>query len=215
MSSENYYKKYWENDYVLSGHVSTPPHWSKKELKLYYEAIKEYVGTRVLDIGCGDGTFLKFLIETTSSVSYVGGLDISSFAIEKAKTIVSDANLIVGSAEDKLPFEDKTFDTIFMNDVIEHLLDVSATLTHINSLLIPKGKLIIITPDYNWLKKIIISAFFWEKFFYPTNPHIRFFTKKSMDSLLLKHGFKPVFNRWGLTWFGIMPQNSYFVYEKQ
>ena len=141
-------------------------------------------------------------------------LEISRKATEKGENRNPDVAYFVGSADDEYPFCSQEFDTLFMIDVIEHLVDIDQAILECNRILKENGNLIIITPEFNWLKKIIITSFFWESFFYQTNPHIRFFTKKSMDLIMEKHGFKRVYYQWGLSWFRIMPQNAYFVYEK-
>lgn len=214
MSTNNYYEKYWRENCDGSGHVKHVPHWSQNELKMFYDSICGYVGREVLDIGAGEGIFLEYLKKHNKHLEKVCALEISKKAVEKGAERNGDVAYFHGSADDIYPFKDDEFDTLFMTDVIEHLVDIDQAIAESKRVLKTDGNIIIITPVFNWLKKIIIASFFWDKFFYPNNPHIRFFTKKSLDSIMKKNNFKRVFYKWGLSWFGVMPQNAYFVYKK-
>ena len=88
MSSKNYYDKYWKSEHTDYGHVNKPPSWPQKELESYYNAVKNYIGNNVLDIGSGDGTFLKFLTEKRSTLKKVCGLDISSSVVEESRGVL-------------------------------------------------------------------------------------------------------------------------------
>lgn len=216
MSTKAYYEKYWQSEKDCGeGHVEQAPQWPERELKMFYESIKEFIGKKVLDIGAGEGIFLEYLQKNHGKHLFLSALELSEVAAERGRKRNPDVNYNVGSADDKYAFADEKFDTILMTDVIEHLVDVDEALSECNRVLEHGGRVILITPIFNFLKKILIAAFFWERFFYPNNPHIRFFTKKSLDVIFRKHGFKRVYSRWGLTWFKIMPQNGYFVYEKK
>jgi len=214
MSTKLYCEKYWTDENDKNGHSQNTPSWSLIELEKFYSSIHKYIGREVLDIGAGEGIFLEYLKKKKDDLKKICALEISEKATEKGKNRNPDVAYFVGSADDEYPFCSQEFDTLFMIDVIEHLVDIDQAILECNRILKENGNLIIITPDFNWLKKIIISSFFWESFFYPTNLHIRFFTKKSMDLVMEKHGFKRVYYQWGLSWFRIMPQNAYFVYEK-
>ncbi len=214
MSNKSYYEKYWKYENDKDGHANSTPQWPIQELEMFYNAIRKFVGKDILDIGAGEGLFLNYLQEVEPNLNKIFALEISEQATIKGKRMNSKVNYIQGSADTIYPFADQKFDTLFMTDVIEHLIDVDQAISECNRILKNGGRLIIVTPVFNWLKKIIIASFFWETFFYPNNPHIRFFTKKSLDRLMQKYKFKRVYYRWGLSWFGIMPQNAYFVYEK-
>ena len=212
MSSNSYYERYWDPLKKQEGHASNVPTWPIKELDMFYNSIFKFIGKQILDIGSGEGIFLNYLLKKKDFKKLVG-LEISQKAIKLAKKGDKSIKYIHGSADNEFSIDSNSFDTVFMTDVIEHLVDIDTSLKEIKRVLKPKGYLIIITPDFNLFKKIIIALFFWERFFYPTNPHIRFFTKNSMDSIMKKRLFKRVYYRWGITWLNIMPQNSYFVYQ--
>ena len=65
-------------------------------------------GTRVLDVGCGTGVFLRAAVDHGAQVS---GLDASAAMIEHALARVPEADLRVGDLQ-FLPYEDGTFDVV-------------------------------------------------------------------------------------------------------
>ena len=71
-----------------------------------------------LDIGCGDGFLLKKLLEKDKNIKVLG-LDISPVAIEKAKKNGIECSLV--DITEKLPFEDNSFESVFLLDVLEHV----------------------------------------------------------------------------------------------
>ena len=73
----------------------------------------------VLDIGCGDGFLLKKLLEKNKNIKAIG-LDISPVALEKAKE--NGINCMSLDITEKLPFDDNSFDSILLLDVLEHML---------------------------------------------------------------------------------------------
>jgi SAM-dependent methyltransferase len=93
-----------------------------------YEAALEHTGLapgqRVLDIGCGAGSFLRLVAER-GGVPH--GLDASEALIAFTRTRLPDADLRVGEMED-LPWDDDTFDLVtgfnaffFANDMVAAL----------------------------------------------------------------------------------------------
>ena len=66
--------------------------------------------SRVLDVGCGRGYWTRLFLEC--GVGQVTGIDLSPVAVELAKHLVSEGRFLAADAS-HLPFEDKTFDTVF------------------------------------------------------------------------------------------------------
>lgn len=86
------------------------------------------VGSRILDVGCSNGTAVKTLLDLGYDAY---GIDISETAIELAK-INGCVNCTVGSAT-SIPFEDNYFDAIITSDVLEHICktDIESTLVEL------------------------------------------------------------------------------------
>ena len=74
--------------------------------------------SRILDLGCGDGTLLKFLIDTKQVQGY--GLEIDAeqinTCIDKGLNVI-EQNLDRGLGN----FADKSFDTVLMTQALQTL----------------------------------------------------------------------------------------------
>lgn len=104
--------------------------------------IRRYVdlkGTRVLDIGCGIGTYVEKLSEV-SGEAY--GVDIDPTRVQGGKT----KSLSVAVSE-HLPFADGSFDVVLLNEVIEHVQDDAATLQEACRVLRAGGHVVIYAPN--------------------------------------------------------------------
>ena len=110
-----------------------------------------FKGKTVLDMGCGASG--KSLYYVSLGAVRVIGVDILphyeqesvDFAAKLGYT--SRFNFICASADD-LPFPDSTFDTIIMNDFMEHVSEPEAALTEAMRLLTPNGSIYINFPPY-------------------------------------------------------------------
>lgn len=104
-------------------------------------------GDRVLDIGCGRGEVARKCAQIGAQV---WGLDYAPAALKISSTQPIDATLklvFIQANADALPFPDNCFDTIFMLDIVEHLLPVKldSVLQQVYHSLKPNGRLIIHT----------------------------------------------------------------------
>src|ERR1700694_134295 len=85
--------------------------------------IRRYVdleGARILDIGCGIGTYVKKLLGLTHDAY---GIDIDQARVRQGGT----GTLAVAVSED-LPFATGSLDAVLLNEVIEHVRDDGDTL---------------------------------------------------------------------------------------
>lgn len=94
------------------------------------------VGT-VLDIGCADGNIRKSL----TRISEYHGLDYPS----TAKGLYGTRPEIFGDAR-RLPFQDRSFDTVMLLDVLEHVPDPDLALNEASRVLRLGGRLLLTIP---------------------------------------------------------------------
>ncbi len=157
----------------------------------YYSRLRsnmaEYIpvgAQTILDIGCAEGYFGKYLKETRSVE--VWGVEID----EKAALIARDHidNVLLGDVTLLLnDIPDQYFDCIVFNDVLEHLVNPYKVLTEIKNKLTPHGMLVCSIPNVRYLpvlKELMIKKQ-WE---YADNgvldkSHLRFFTLKSIQKM--------------------------------
>lgn len=214
MNEENYYEKYWQerlNDNEISNTLSI---WSKENLNWHYTFFRNFIGKDILDIGAGYGAFLNYLLTRNKNVKRAVAGDLSSEVIEQGRKRYPNLVFEKESME-KLVHPDNNFDTVFATEIVEHLLDVDQCFAEVHRVLKKGGYFCITTTDFNWLKKIIVAAFYWDKYFYPNTPHIRFFTKKTLVDICKKHGFQLARYKWNKSYFGLMPKGQMIVFKKR
>jgi len=109
---------------------------------------------RLLDIGCGPGTF----IGNYSGDGAALGVDLSEVQIEYANQHYSTgAHRFSAQSIASIVGSEERFDAITMIELIEHLAldDTTRLLAQARTLLAPEGKLIVTTPNYRSLWPII------------------------------------------------------------
>ncbi len=104
--------------------------------------IRRYVPlerARILDIGCGIGTYVRRLREFSE---HAYGIDIDPARVRQGRT----PGLAVAVSE-RLPFGDGAFDVVLLNEVIEHVRDDAATLREACRVAQPGGHVVIYAPN--------------------------------------------------------------------
>jgi 2-polyprenyl-3-methyl-5-hydroxy-6-metoxy-1,4-benzoquinol methylase len=158
----------------------------------------------VLDVGCGAGFFGESLIEKYACTVY--GVELNTQAAQCAEKRLP--HIINASIDDALPLlQDNFFDTIFLNDVLEHLYDPAKTLCQIKRKLHSDGLVYASIPSiihYQELLNLLLRKdFVYEEAGIMDFTHIRWFTKKGMKRLfhdagltvVAQHGINPTPSR--------------------
>ena len=100
----------------------------------------------VLEIGCGSGGYALYLAEKAGC--RIVGLDINAPGVRNAnqlalaKGLASQVRFEQCDASKGLPFDDKTFDAVFSNDVLCHLPGRPVVLGEIFRVLKPGGRML-------------------------------------------------------------------------
>ena len=106
--------------------------------------IRRYVsleGRRILDVGCGIGTYVHKLREFSDRVY---GIDVEESHVRRGAEKV--AGLAVAACE-RLPFSDDAFDVVLLNEVIEHVRDERAALHEACRVTAAAGHIVIYAPN--------------------------------------------------------------------
>jgi SAM-dependent methyltransferase len=110
-------------------------------------------GEHVIEVGCGNGTFLPRLAEAVGSAGRVVGLDHSDELVSEARGKVQGLGLVppvevtVGDAY-RLPFEPGSFHAAHCERVLMHLEDPTAALREMARVVRTGGCVVAAEPDW-------------------------------------------------------------------
>ena len=149
--------------------------------------IRNILGNRtdasILDIGCGDGLFFDDL----ARFGWVEGVEPDERTITQHSRWI---NRIHHCFFDDTFQSTRRFDLILMLDVLEHLPNQIAALSHIERLLSPGGVLLLTVPAFNIL---------WTKHDDVNHHHIRY-TRKLLCQQLMLSGLESVNSHYLFHW---------------
>jgi methionine biosynthesis protein MetW len=179
-------------------------------LKKVLKIMAKHDGGVLLDIGCGNGGITAVLREAMRSKEAYG-VEVSPEGVSLAnqKGIKAYETDVSNS---KLPFKDGFFDVVFCGEVIEHLFDPDFLLKELQRVLKSEGILILTTPNLAaWYNRISLLFGFQPSIAasleYPevgkpfknafkkksaggSEAHIRHFTRRALEQLLIIHNFE-------------------------
>ena len=119
--------------------------------ELLHQGINYAPGRRVLEAGCGTGAQTVFLASSSPEAEIVS-VDVSPTSLELAKARVTAAghgNVAFQLADlFNLPFEDATFDDVFVCFLLEHLANPGQALAAVRRVLKPGGTITVIEGDH-------------------------------------------------------------------
>jgi 2-polyprenyl-3-methyl-5-hydroxy-6-metoxy-1,4-benzoquinol methylase len=148
-------------------------------------------GARVLDLGCGDGSFAAELLRHGARVI---AADVAEEPLRRAREHepAPEVRLIDGEGEWDLP--DASFDVVWAGEVIEHVADTAAWLSEVRRVLAPGGTLLLSTPAHGLSTRLRLALWprAFERHFDPRGEHLRFYTRASLRALIEDFGFERV-----------------------
>lgn len=201
--------KYYESSYYQNEESTYQKNYSKKELeyiiqkldKEYYvienelnkEKIKE--NKSFLDIGCGEGWAMDYFLKKGWSSL---GLDYSDFGCKQFNSDLAK-DMMVGDIYINLQEiinQKKTFTVIWLDNVLEHVLDPGRLLEDCLKLVEPKGILMIEVPnDFSRIQEYVLSNGYVDEPFWVVKPdHISYFNIDGIKSLCQSVGWNCFFS---------------------
>lgn len=139
----------------------------------------------VIDIGCGFGLFLEFIVKNYNVNAF--GYDPAPEAIDYLNS--KGINGQVGGLENiKLT---NTFDVVLLINVLEHLINPEKTINEIRNKLLEKGGVLVIDVpnEYNLLQKTANIKLKLDEWWVAPPGHLNYFNYDSLKKLLELNGF--------------------------
>lgn len=158
----------------------------------------------LLDVGCYNGSFSRYL-RTHAHMHRIGyvGVNINSQAIDDAKGKKLDAVL---ASCDFLPFKNEAFDACSLLHVVERVYFPDNAIKEAYRILKSNGKLILVTRNFaDFINRVYMLIGINVIPGFEQSEIIRFFTWKSLNNFLKRHGFE--FER-RETWFIPFPMRK-------
>jgi 2-polyprenyl-3-methyl-5-hydroxy-6-metoxy-1,4-benzoquinol methylase len=161
---------------------------------------------KLLDIGCGNGSFLNDITLLTHCEVY--GVDNSALAAKNAKETYG-LDIFVGTIEES-PFQEKYFDVITAWSFLEHVNNPLEVLRKISNLLKSNGSCIISTPNFDSMN----SRIFKDKWYHLDCPrHLYLYNPKTITGLLEKAGLSVEKIKYNGGSKGVLASLQYYFYD--
>lgn len=154
----------------------------------FLDAVRRYSRKRgrLLDVSCGEGTFLSF----ARAVGFdVVGIDFSMVALQKSQRDVGSLPIVLANAE-QLPFDDQSFDTVTNLGSLEHYLSPELGVSEMARVLRPDGVVVLHVPNTFGLFGNIPYVIRHGEVFDDGQPLQRYATRASWERLLNSHGLR-------------------------
>jgi len=146
--------------------------------------VERYTGKktgRLLDLGCGTGTFLN----TMKSRGWeVAGLEPDADARAMAKQLY---HLEIAPSHEIYQLAEAQFDAVTLWHVLEHVHELHEYMDQLKQLLKPAGVLLIAVPNYTSRDAAIYEQY-WAAYDVPR--HLYHFSPKAMEVLTARHGLR-------------------------
>lgn len=203
------YNKVWKDDWKDITSYG-PSYKTRYRIIRTLMEMFEFDKEEVLDVGCGDGAFLKSLRKSYPNLS-LNGFDISDEIVSKN---MDNIHLSTGDLTKDETIPNKKFDIIICSEVLEHIEDYQKAIINLSKMLKPGGYVFISSPYgmKNWTAHdtyarhvrrwelgvieeeliknniCITISFTWGRIFY--NSYYKYFlAKQNPKKLMRKKGF--------------------------
>lgn len=160
-----------------------------------FSLLEPYIGSRVMDAGCGIGNFTHLLAE---KADYVLAVDLSPRNIELLTWRFRGSKIVeilqADLEHDLAAIRKKAIDTVVCLDVLEHVEDDVALLASFRQSIQPGGTLLLKVPACTWLYGSIDVA----------SSHYRRYNKAELAERALRAGWESV-RVFHMNVFGVLP----------
>jgi len=183
---------YWKSDNPkLRGYADYA-----REAKLYLKTFEKRMAlvgritapqSRVLDVGCAAGYFLRVMRDHGHDVH---GVELSPAIAKEAIAALGSEAVHIGTLDDAvaaMDYQDRSFDLVTLWDVIEHVPDPQALLRRLRQLIKPGGKLLLETQNVGSRWAALLGRR-WHH--YKHHEHLYHFTEATIRRLLADCGFR-------------------------
>ena len=188
-------------------HDHVPPNWYHESLKVdplqklwhkrRFDEVTKLVeinkSAKILDIGSADGTFSEVILKKSKAKELIG-IDVVKTSVKWAKKHWKNnkkMKFVVGDAH-KLKYKNKSFDAVFILEVLEHVHNPIEVLKEVRRILKKDGYGVFLVPSDNFLFNII--WYLWLNF-YPRgwvwkDTHIQTYRNNYLRTVCEQAGFK-------------------------
>ncbi len=197
---------YYREKYYQNAEGSYEHSYSENELRYFHNKIEEKLlvasrfiqldsESKVVDIGCGEGWVLDYL--RTRNIDVVG-LDFSSYGCAKfnPKCLESFVEGDIYVSIDRLKATGKRFDLVWLDNVLEHVIDPLDLMRKCNSIMSEKGLLMVEVPnDFSVIQNYLLETGSIDKAYWVAFPdHLSYFNKEGLENLGAEAGLQAVFS---------------------
>ena len=221
--SQSELEEYYAKKYYQEAKGSYEPTYGKEEITYFNNKTAERffvlqkLGSRkkkmsLLDVGCGEGWALQYFKKKGWDVL---GLDYSSFGCEKFNPECSKY-LMAGDVYENLQIlikKGRMFDVVWVDNVLEHVIDPEGLVTDLKKITAPKGTLVVEVPnDFSMLQNYVLKKGHVNGPYWVAIPdHLSYFTKVGLENLLHAHGWKSVacLGDYPIDWNLVNPNTNY------
>ena len=150
-----------------------------RRLGMIVEAAGGLEGARVLDDGCGIGTYVRKLSEIAAEVY---GLDYERERVAEGARRLGRPGLVCGAGE-RLPFRDAVFDLVLSNEVIEHVQDDREAMAEMARVTRPGGRIVIFCPN-RWYPVEQHGVYWRGRYHFGNTPLVNYLPDRWRDRLV-------------------------------
>jgi 2-polyprenyl-3-methyl-5-hydroxy-6-metoxy-1,4-benzoquinol methylase len=148
-------------------------------------------GTRVLDVGCGNGAMTGQFVQRGCDVV---GIDLSEQGIAIARRAFPGARFEVLPADANVleALGEPPFDLVISTEVVEHLYAPRGYAEGCLAALRPGGRLVVSTPYHGYVKNVAVAlSGSFDRHVHPLRQggHIKFWSRRTLAALLTDVGF--------------------------